>query len=481
MRIINSVCLVIAICMAKKSELGLDDDIIKPLTTHEFRDFLNTHKHVAVYFYEDNCKKCKEFVPNLHNIAKKLKGHEINFVSVNLSTERMLERKVKTNTRPAVKFYIFGVHVLYDGPFTEDSLYHFIVMRSSNHTQEIIDASELEHFIAQSRSVVYFLPEDDEESLEIFEALAPAYIHIPFRYSHDQKLKAPYGDATHVLTFFRDYNEGHKSISFEEKLTPDLVKSFMESHKAHYVADMVDEINLHYFSTESAAMVYLSNSFDEPEFTVYESVAKIKWHSFFFFKGNLKHDLVKNFTEYLSIDRSKTPIICIIYAHKNEYKYIKVDDLTQEGLKKAIQNFKHQELVTFVKSQDPIDNTDRLVKIIVTDNFHELVIDNDKVVLLNVYLPWCEICKNFQQTYDDLAKLLKDESDIVIAKIDGTLNDHKYIDVDTHPTLLLYIPKAKDKPQRYVGVQSINFIVEELEKVVGRELPREIIPISEEL
>lgn len=63
-------------------------------------------------------------------------------------------------------------------------------------------------------------------------------------------------------------------------------------------------------------------------------------------------------------------------------------------------------------------------QIVVGANFDEIVNDPSKDVLLEFYAPWCGHCKALAPKYDELGEKLKDNPNIVIAKIDATANDY---------------------------------------------------------
>lgn len=71
-------------------------------------------------------------------------------------------------------------------------------------------------------------------------------------------------------------------------------------------------------------------------------------------------------------------------------------------MKKALEDFKSGTLEAHYKSAPVPETNDEPVKVVVGDNFEELVL-NDKYVLLEAYAPWCGHCKKLAPIFDDLA------------------------------------------------------------------------------
>ncbi|RVW32157.1 Protein disulfide isomerase-like 1-3 [Vitis vinifera] len=102
------------------------------------------------------------------------------------------------------------------------------------------------------------------------------------------------------------------------------------------------------------------------------------------------------------------------------------------------EDFLEDKLKRFYKS-DPIPETnDGDVKIVVGDNFDELVLDESKDVLLEIYDPSCGYCQALEPIYNKLAKYLRGIDSLVIAKMDGTKNEHPRAKTDGFPTILFF-------------------------------------------
>ena len=81
-----------------------------------------------------------------------------------------------------------------------------------------------------------------------------------------------------------------------------------------------------------------------------------------------------------------------------------------------------------LKSEEPEpEDTTGPVTVLRGKSFNELVIDNDKDVLVEFYAPWCGHCKQLAPVYDEVGEAFADEDNVVIAKMDATANE---IDID---------------------------------------------------
>lgn len=74
-----------------------------------------------------------------------------------------------------------------------------------------------------------------------------------------------------------------------------------------------------------------------------------------------------------------------------KYKYESA--VNAENLNSYVSKWVAGELKPFLKSAPIPETNDEPVKIIVGGNFDDLVINNDKDVMVEFYAPWCGHCK----------------------------------------------------------------------------------------
>ena len=98
------------------------------------------------------------------------------------------------------------------------------------------------------------------------------------------------------------------------------------------------------------------------------------------------------------------------------------DEFSPAAITAFVNAFLAGEVEAYVKSE-PIPEQKPGVQVVVGKNFEEIVLDDSKDVLLEMYAPWCGHCKKLEPVYNELGAHYKDATNLVIAKMDATAND----------------------------------------------------------
>ena len=169
----------------------------------------------------------------------------------------------------------------------------------------------------------------------------------------------------------------------------------------------------------------------------------------------------------------------LIVIEKGSQKYVMPSSETfnVENVEKFVTAFLNSKLESFIKSQEIEDQVSGTHVIrVVGKNFDQIVEDESKNVMIEFYAPWCGHCKTLEPIYEDLAKSLHNKksgsgsgSDVVIAKLDATMNDwdkEKYA-VQGFPTLY-WKPKGKgSKIETYNGDREVKAMLQWINSRVG--------------
>jgi len=127
-------------------------------------------------------------------------------------------------------------------------------------------------------------------------------------------------------------------------------------------------------------------------------------------------------------------------------KWLLTADVTQATLVAFLESHKAGELKPHLKSEEPPASQDGAVVAVVGKTFDDVVMDPTKDVLLEVYAPWCQHCQSLAPIWEKLARRFQPVDSVVIAKIDGTANEHPLIaDVGGFPAIFFFPAEAGKK------------------------------------
>lgn len=456
------------------SKWGVEEhEDVAVLTKDNFSDFVKKHKYVFVKFYAPWCGHCKTMAPAYSKLAKRTKLEEngVPIAKVDATIEGELAERFGVKGFPTLKLFIDGEPVDYSGAREEDAIYSWIQKKSGPATKELTSLEDVKELEGKKLAVLLVTSGDNTSQLSKFNTLASGFDDISFHYTSNQAVKdyLNVGDKNTFIVF-RNFDEGKQQLADVEELSVDAMKEFLGSHRFPSVMPFEQDAAERIFGSETPAIFIFNEGTETPATRAFAAVAKKRSKDILFSQSTITSGLGARLSEFLGVTAQDADSVRIIrFAGGNLTKY-RLAQVTEESINKFIDDWKSDKLSAYYKSEAVPDNSNNAVKIIVGDNFEDLVLNSDKHVLLEAYAPWCGHCKKLEPIYEELAQKLAGDSDVIIAKMDATANEHSAVNVKGFPTIKFYKKGAKDAPIDFNGDRTVEGFLSFLEKEVGREL-----------
>jgi protein disulfide isomerase len=175
------------------------------------------------------------------------------------------------------------------------------------------------------------------------------------------------------------------------------------------------------------------------------------------------HGLFDRLAEYLGVDTSATPTVLFLNDKTEKFRF-DADSITAETLASFVSRAQSGELEQFLKSAPVPESNDEPVKVVVGSTFRQYVFDSSKEVLVKFYAPWCGHCKTLAPHYDEAARLLANNPNIELIKVDSTENEVAGVDIQGFPTVKFWGKDKTQEPIDFNGERNAEGIVQWLKE-----------------
>jgi len=426
-----------------------------------------------VEFYAPWCGHCKSLAPNYAEAATQLKKQSppIPLGKVDATVETAVAGRFGISGYPTLKIFRRGVASDYQGPRDTKGIVSYMLKQEGPSAKPLKTIEDAKNFINGPQvSVVGIFPSKSGSAYDNFLKTADNLreefkLALITESSIADSLKL--GEGVFVI-----HNFGETKIAYTG------------SHSASALGDWINDVSVPTVGEFSKDTQNKYKKKNLPILKVYIDVD---------YKSNLKRtnyylnrlkkaaedkDLSKKLL-FAIVDREdfKDELeqfglgnkdgVFAIDDHTNNQKFKGTTDFGVENLQKFAKDFIGGKLKSYIKSEPvPAPAAKGTVTTVVGETFSDIVLDNSKDVLIELYAPWCGHCKKLVPIYDELAASLKDVENVVIAKMDATANDapHGKYQAKGYPTIFFAPAGSKDEPIPYNGERDVKGFTEFLKK-----------------
>lgn len=454
-------CLAALAAFAVASDAASD---VVDLKTDTFDDFMKNNGLVLAEFFAPWCGHCKALAPEYEQAATTLKERDIRLAKVDCTEEADLCQSYGVEGYPTLRIFRGLDNVSpYSGARKADAITSFMVKQSLP-AVSILTKDTLEEFKTSDKVVIVaYLDADDKASNETYTAVAEklrdTYL---FGGVNDAAVAEAEGVKAPALVLYKQFDEG-KAVYPGAKLDADEIQRFAKTAATPLVGEVGPETYGDYMAAGLPLAYIFAETPEERQSlgdalkTVAEkyrgvvNIATIDAKAFGAHAGNL------------NLKTDKFPSFAIQDVAKNQKFPISQDkDLTVADIETFIDDFVAGKVEPSIKSEPVPESQDEPVVVVVAKNYDEIVLDDERDVLVEFYAPWCGHCKALAPKYDELAALyasseFKDK--VVISKVDATLNDVPD-EIKGFPTIKLFPAGAKDAPVTYGGPRTVEDLIQ---------------------
>ncbi|CAH8360461.1 unnamed protein product [Eruca vesicaria subsp. sativa] len=421
----------------------VDEKDVAVLTKENFTEFVTNNSFAMVEFYAPWCGACQALAPEYAAAATELKGVAA-LAKIDATEEGDLAQKYEIQGFPTVFLFVDGeMRKTYEGERTKDGIVSWMKKKASPSIHNITTVEEAERVLSAEPKVVLALLDSLvgsdsaelaaasrlEDDLSFYQTTSPDIAKL-FEVETDVKRPA--------LVLLK--KEEEKLARFDGNFTKAAISEFVSANKVPLVINFTREGASLIFenSVKNQLLLFATANESEKHLPTLREVAKSFKGKFVFVYVQMDNeDYGEAVSGFFGVTGT-APKVLVYTGNEDMRKFILDGELTVNNIKTLAEDFLADKLKPFYKS-DPVPETnDGDVKIIVGNNFDEIVLDESKDVLLEIYAPWCGYCQSFEPIYNKLGKYLKGIDSLVIAKMDGTTNEHPRAKADGFPTILFF-------------------------------------------
>lgn len=361
---------------------------------------------------------------------------------------------------PTLKFFRRGTVIDYNGGRQADDIVAWLLKKTGPAAAELETVEAAEKVIEDAQVyIVGFLKDRESELAKAFLAAANAVDEYQFGITSADEVAAKYEAKDGQVILFKKFDDG-KAL-FEGEATEEALKKFILGESMPLVVEFNHDSAQRIFGGEikSHLLMFLSkeNGDMEKYATPSKEIAKKYRGTVLFVSINADEEDHQRILEFFGMKKEEVPAMRLIRLEEDMAKYKpENNDLSPESMAAFVQAYVDGKLKQHLLSQDLPEDWDKTpVKTLVASNFDAVALDATKDVLVEFYAPWCGHCKQLVPIWEQLGEKVKDNADIVIAKMDATANELEHTKITSFPTLKFY-RKGDNEVVDYNGERTLE-------------------------
>ncbi|KAJ2047858.1 protein disulfide-isomerase precursor [Coemansia sp. S16] len=466
MRFMLSTVAALAVTGVVSASADEEKSDVTVLTTETFKEWTAAQDLALIEFYAPWCGHCKSLAPEYEKAATILKDENISLAKVDCTTAQALCEEMEIPGFPTLKVAKNGDFATYNGTRKEGGIISYM-RKQLLPALSVLDQDSFTKFTKSERVVVVGFVEDVEspEYAELELLAKELRDDLLFGVVKSAEMAKEHGIAGPGVVVYKEFDDG-KDV-FDGKITADELRSFIKASSVPIFGEITGENYATYAQTGlpfGFAFFDSEETRKELEEQIYPIAKECKGVISFVLIDATKYS---SQADHLNLKHEWPALAIQNQTSLAKFPFPQDKDLTKANVQSFVKDFAEGNLKPSYKSEAIPESNDGNVFVMVSEQFNEVVFDKTKDVLLEFYAPWCGHCKNLAPIYEQLGGILKQNKNLVIAKMDATANDipsaEPALQVGGFPTIVM-IRGEDNAIVEYNGNRSLESLIEFIEE-----------------
>ncbi|KAB0796260.1 hypothetical protein PPYR_10321 [Photinus pyralis] len=473
MKVISLLYLFAAILWVRCDDKGdseiISEEYVLELKEENFDSVIESNDIVFVEFYAEQCGVCQALAPEYAKAATILAeaGSSVKLAKVDAIVETALAGKYKVDGYPTMLLFRKGTTpVSYERGRSANDIVGWLNKKSAPPAKQLQNMEEARTSIdSNDIFAIGFFADQSTDDAKMFFRVADKIDDFTMGITSDRDTFKEHAAKNGDIVIFAKYSDS--PIRYEGEFNEDSLENFFSTHSLPPLVEMTNETLVPIFRgvIKTSLFIFLSKSDDNAQVIEEEVryVATLYHTKLRFVLLNTDNQINQQIQTYLRVGRRQEPFMRIINLSGMVKFKPEHDQLTVANIKKFVEDFLDGKIGKYLASEDiPEDWNKGPVYHLVGDTFQDVAFDFEKDVLVEFYAPWCGVCKNLAPTYIEVGEHFTSNSDVIIAKLDVTVNEIPTRQISGVPTIILY-KKGQNEEIEYGGPHSFEGIVKFVE------------------